>query len=69
MISLDEHNKRLQAQHEQTRKSMEPHGNGIECPKCKSELWDSNPSITLSSNPPQKNTHCPKCDYRGYRVC
>lgn len=45
-----------------------PHPNGIECPSCKKELWDSNPNITLSSNPPQKNIHCPACGYNGYRL-
>jgi len=46
-----------------------PQPNGIECPKCKEELMDSNPMMTLTSNPPQKNVHCPKCEYSGYRYC
>ncbi len=45
-----------------------PKGNGIQCPKCNSELLDSNPMLVLTSNPPQKNVHCEKCGYRGYRV-
>ena len=46
-----------------------PRLNGIACPKCGSELFDSNPNITLTSFPAQKNTHCSseKCDYTGYR--
>jgi len=40
----------------------------INCPKCKEELWDSASMCTLTSNPPQKNVHCPKCGYRGYRL-
>lgn len=46
-----------------------PRPNGIECPKCKEELMDSNPMMTLTSHPPQKNVHCLKCDYSGYRYC
>lgn len=48
-----------------------PQLNGIACPKCGCELYDTNPNITLTSNPPQKNTHCSneKCDYKGYRYC
>lgn len=42
--------------------------NGIECPKCKSELYDSSPMITLASNPPRKNIHCESCDFVGYRI-
>ncbi len=45
-----------------------PHPNGIECPKCNSELWDSAPLMILLSTPPQKDVHCPECGHRGYRV-
>ena len=45
----------------------EPKPNGIECPICKSELLDSNPSITLTSYPAKKNVHCASCGYAGYR--
>ena len=44
-----------------------PVKNGIACPKCGEELWDSNPMMTLTSNPPLKNIHC-DCGYTGYRV-
>lgn len=43
-----------------------PHPNGVACPTCEQELWDSNPSIVLTSMPPQKNVHCPICGYVGY---
>jgi DNA-directed RNA polymerase subunit RPC12/RpoP len=42
--------------------------NGIACPECGSELMDSNPMLMLASNPPQLNIHCPKCNYKGYRI-
>ena len=45
-----------------------PVKNGIACPKCGEELLDSNPSVTLTSFPAQKNTHCEKCNYSGYRI-
>lgn len=45
-----------------------PRKNGIECPDCGEELFDSCPMMTLTSNPPQKNIHCEKCDYSGYRI-
>lgn len=44
-----------------------PIKNGYECPNCKSELFDTNPMVILTSNPPQKTVHCEKCAYRGYR--
>lgn len=48
-----------------------PQLNGIACPKCGCELYDSNPMMTLTSYPAQKNTHCSSknCDYSGYRFC
>ncbi|KKK89154.1 hypothetical protein LCGC14_2735970 [marine sediment metagenome] len=46
----------------------EPHANGIKCPECEGELWDSSPHIMLTSNPPQKNIHCPECGYTGFRL-
>ena len=68
MKTLAEHN---QQRHDEftTRELMnEAHPNGIECPKCKAELWDSSPMLTLTSNPPQKNIHCPQCHYVCYRL-
>jgi len=44
-----------------------PRKNGIACDECGDELWDSNPSVTLTSLPAQKNVHCDKCGFRGYR--
>ena len=43
-----------------------PQPNGIACPKCGSELMDSDSGV-LTSMPPQRNVHCPKCGYKGYR--
>jgi hypothetical protein len=45
-----------------------PRLNGIACPKCGNELYDSEPMVTLTSFPAQKNVHCSKCNYVGYRI-
>ena len=45
-----------------------PKLNGISCPKCGQEMYDSNPMVILTSMPEQKNVHCSKCDYTGYRI-
>ena len=46
-----------------------PQLNGVACPKCGSELLDSQPNAILTWSPPQKKTKCSseKCDYIGYR--
>ena len=46
-----------------------PQLNGIECPNCKKELYDSQPMVTLTSSPAQKTTVCLNdgCGYTGYR--
>ena len=45
----------------------EPEPNGVKCPKCGEEMMDTYPNMILTSNPAQKNVHCPKCDHKGYR--
>lgn len=54
-----------------SRDTFSPRLNGIACPKCGSELLDSQPCVTLASYPPQKNINCSsdECDYVGYRFC
>ncbi len=47
--------------------SNRPQKNGISCPKCGKEMWDSSPMVTLTSFPTQKNVHC-DCGYKGYRI-
>jgi hypothetical protein len=68
MKTLDEHNKERRAIYGAIQNAMtRPHKNGIACPKCGAELYDSDPGITLTSNPPQKNVRC-DCGFTGYRV-
>ena len=65
--TLDEHNTEYRAYHT-AMYDTRPQRNGIACPKCQTELWDSNPMMTLTSNPPQKSVHCDNCGYHGYRI-
>ena len=68
MKTLDEFNEERRQAHRRTEMLGQPHANGIACPACGKELWDTNPCLTLTSNPPQKNIHCPNCGYIGYRI-
>ena len=69
MKSLDEFNaERRKERFEWKEAWNKPRKNGIACPKCGGELADSSPSITLTSDPPQKNVSCEACGYKGYRV-
>lgn len=65
--TLTEHNSQRHKFHASWQ-SIEPIPNGIACPGCGKELVDITPNITLTSNPPQKNTKCLNCGYVGYRI-
>jgi len=67
MKTLDEHNHERWARHKAGERWDYPHANGIECPMCQKELWDSDPMVTLTVSPPQKSVNCPACGYSGYR--
>lgn len=58
LISLEEHNKRV-------RQVNETGGNGIACPNCGSELFDTD--LSLLSYPPQYKIFCRNCNYKGTR--
>jgi len=49
--------------------SNDPILNGIACPDCGAELFDTNPYYTLASLPPQKDIGCNACEYTGRRIC
>ena len=69
MPSLDDYNVAMRKHHmEVSRSENKPRPNGIACPECGGELLDSHPMMQLANSPPQKNVHCPKCKYAGYRV-
>ena len=66
LISLRDHDSEKKFDY---MESSFPRLNGIACPLCGEELYDSSSSI-LTSRPPQKNIHCSGkiCNYKGYRV-
>lgn len=63
LISLEEHNSLV---HNQYSMFGKPRKNGIACPKCGKELWDSEPNVTYTSYPPQVKINC-ECGYTGFR--
>lgn len=46
----------------------QPDYNGIACPVCGLELYDSNPMVVLTSVPRKKAIHCNDCGYTRYRI-
>lgn len=68
MKTLEQHNAERRRVHDSSLDFMVPRKNGIACSECGEELYDSHPNLTLTSNPPQKNVHCPKCGFSGYRI-
>jgi hypothetical protein len=64
--TLEKHNSERRPNYETLNN---PKPNGISCPKCGSELLDTN-SAALMSNPPKRSIHCPNpsCDYIGNRI-
>ena len=67
MQKLDDWNKKRTEQIESLNDNS-PRLNGIECPKCGCELFDSAPMITMTSSPPKKSIMCNACGYTGYRI-
>lgn len=69
LISLEKHNS-TSSTFQLGLIGQKPILNGIACPKCGEELFDTHPNVTLTSMPPQKNIGCSneKCDYTGYRI-
>jgi DNA-directed RNA polymerase subunit RPC12/RpoP len=68
MKTLEEHTRERQKVYDKLDEWNVPHVNGIACPKCGKELWDTNPNMILTSSPPQKDIHCLACGYSGYRL-
>lgn len=65
--NLSEFNAERSKQHRKMNDNS-PRLNGLACPECGEELYDSAPMITLTSFPPQKDVHCASCDFKGYRI-
>lgn len=65
LVSLNVYNYERAVDFERT--NIFPQLNGIACPNCGKELYDSDYYI-LTSNPPKKNIHCEECGFKGYRL-
>lgn len=67
MKTLEDFNKERMGEYMRQEEQMsQPRRNGISCPECGAEMFDSSPGITLTSCPPQKHVHC-SCGFQGYR--
>ena len=66
MKSLAEHEAEFESAYD-PNVSNEPTLNGISCPRCGQEMWDTRPRFTVSTKIPKKAIHC-TCGYRGYRT-
>jgi DNA-directed RNA polymerase subunit RPC12/RpoP len=64
MKNLEEYNKERLTLYEEQGKVK----TGIACPQCGDELLETAPGIILCSLPPQKNVHCPTCQYTSYII-
>ena len=64
--SLEDHNKETLGWFEPTKLKFKV-VNGIACPNCGAELFDTNAFQPLLSWPPQYRIHCESCDYQGTR--
>lgn len=59
--SLAEHNQKV------VLKNSVQKANGIACPKCGKELFDTNSNMVLTTHPLQYAINCHNCDYIGHR--
>jgi hypothetical protein len=60
--TLEEHNTEVLNRVHSTK-------NGIECPRCGSELDDENPGMVYPCSPPKCDIKCFNCGYTGMRYC
>lgn len=63
--SLDKNNSQINKTKD--TKDIDDNLYSITCPMCHSELCDTEPSITLFTNPQKKSVHCNVCGFIGYR--
>lgn len=71
LYTLEEWNRQMRTAWEVARALDEPHPNGIACPQCGGELWDSAPDqvIRRDNAPPETPVHCPQCGWKWRRAC
>lgn len=63
--TLSEWNKERSEHHWNSGKAKP---NGIACPHCGKELFDTEPNSVLTSMPPQKVVGCMDCGWKGKRI-
>ena len=68
MKTLAEHDAEKIESHHKWQRSNQAHANGITCPECGKELWDSPTLVLLTSYPPRIAVRCPACGYSGTRL-
>ena len=66
MITPEEHNKKYFEESAKMKKKAKY--TNIKCPECDEEMVYSD-NMLLTTNPPQRNIHCPKCKYSTTIFC
>ena len=67
-ITLAQHEKQQAEMYERLEQGKRPHPNGIGCPNCDAELWDTAPEVMLPTNPPRRSIECRACYFKGTRL-
>ena len=62
LISLKEHNSRNLFEYNNVKS-----GNGIACPNCGKELYDTHSNVLWMTHMPKQDIHCKNCNYVGTR--
>jgi uncharacterized protein with PIN domain len=57
----------IDAYHVMMNKRVESRLNGIACPECGKELYDTTPHNIILDGHPNTNVNCSSCEYLGYR--
>ncbi len=65
--TLEEHEAERRSAHAGIFYPAQPRKNGIACPTCSAELYDSTPMEMLTVLPPRLRIHC-DCGYTGTRT-
>lgn len=63
MKTLEEHNRERREFHKKNKQK----GNGIECPVCKAELFDTFEKVNPVPLIPKIGVKCLVCNWEGYR--
>lgn len=70
MQTLEQFNQQQKDVQDRMAAALQPHPIGVECPRCKGELWDTYGATgpALREGPYlMRAVHCPSCKYTGQR--